>query len=125
MKKEDKINIMLDNADKALSHANNVHSRMQKITRLMPLIKSKSGLVQDNPSSYDSTTYCEGFLDGYESKINSVWHDFDININNDDDVVLLLRNGKIVDYDDDWEEYYSPAVKWAYKKDLLPNTENN
>ena len=56
---------------------------------------------------------------------NSVWHDFDININNDDDVVLLLRNGKIVDYDDDWEEYYSPAVKWAYKKDLLPNTENN
>lgn len=111
MKKEDKINIMLDNADKALSHANNVHSRMQKITRLMPLIKSKSELVQDNPSSYDSTTYCEGFLDGYESKINSVWHDFDININNDDDVVLLLRNGKIVDYDDDWEESFLPVVK--------------
>lgn len=125
MKKEDKINIMLDNADKALSHANNVHSRMQKITRLMPLIKSKSELVRDNPSSYDSTTYCEGFLDGYESKINSVWHDLNININNHDDVVLLLKNGKIVDYDDNWEEYYSPVVKWAYKKDLLPNTKNN
>lgn len=63
------------------------------------------------------------FVKGAEWRINSVWHDFDININNHDDVVLLLKNGKIVDYDDDWEEYYSPAVKWAYKKDLLPNTE--
>lgn len=63
------------------------------------------------------------FVKGAEWRINSVWHDFDININNHDDVVLLLGNGKIVDYDDDWEEYYSPAVKWAYKKDLLPNTE--
>ena len=117
----DKINIMLDNADKALPHANNVYSRMQKITRLMPLIKSKSELVRDNPSSYDSTTYCEGFLDGYESKINSVWHDLNINTNKHDDVVLLLENGKIVDYDDNWEEYYSPVLKWAYKKDLLPN----
>ncbi|WP_308397407.1 hypothetical protein [Prevotella sp.] len=63
------------------------------------------------------------FVKGAEWRIDSVWHDFDININNHDDVVLLLKNGKIVDYDDDWEEYYSPAVKWAYKKDLLPNTE--
>lgn len=63
------------------------------------------------------------FVKGAEWRIDSVWHDFDININNHEDVVLLLKNGKIVDYDDDWEEYYSPAVKWAYKKDLLPNTE--
>lgn len=63
------------------------------------------------------------FVKGAEWRIDSVWHDFDININNHEDVVLLLENGKIVDYDDDWEEYYSPAVKWAYKKDLLPNTE--
>lgn len=63
------------------------------------------------------------FVKGAEWRIDSVWHDFDIKINNHDDVVLLLGNGKIVDYDDDWEEYYSPAVKWAYKKDLLPNTE--
>lgn len=39
------------------------------------------------------------FVKGAEWRINSVWHDFDININNDDDVVLLLGNGKIVDYD--------------------------
>jgi hypothetical protein len=63
------------------------------------------------------------FVKGAEWRIDSVWHDFDININNHEDVVLLLGNGKIVDYDDDWEEYYSPAVKWTYKKDLLPNTE--
>lgn len=63
------------------------------------------------------------FVKGAEWRIDSVWHDLNINTNKHDDVVLLLENGKIVDYNDNWEEYYSLVLKWAYKKDLLPNTE--
>lgn len=57
-------------------------------------------------------------------RINSVWHDTDdrsIKIDNDKEVVLLLENGKLIEYDDDWEQYCCIAVKWAYKENLLPN----
>ena len=28
------------------------------------------------------------------------------------------------EYEDNWEEYYSLVLKWAYKKDLLPNNKD-
>lgn len=64
------------------------------------------------------------FMDAAQWRINSVWHDCDDRTaatNNKGEVVLLLENGKLVEYEDNWEEYYSPVLKWAYKKDLLPN----
>lgn len=57
-----------------------------------------------------------------EESIKSAWHDInnrDIVMDNNEDIMLLLGNGKIVEYDDEWEEYYSPVIKWAYKKDIL------
>lgn len=66
----------------------------------------------------------EDFKAGAEWHKNSIWHDVNdrsIIARNDEDLMLLLENGKIVDYDDDWEEYYSPVIMWAYKKDLIPN----
>lgn len=66
----------------------------------------------------------KAFKAGAEWRINSVWHDCDDRsavTNNKDEVVLLLENGKIVEYEDNWEEYYCLVLKWAYKKDLLPN----
>lgn len=68
----------------------------------------------------------ESFVLGANWRINSVWHDTDdrsIKIDNDKEVVLLLENGKLIEYDDDWEQYCYIAVKWAYKEDLLPNKE--
>lgn len=65
----------------------------------------------------------KAFVDGAEWRINSVWHDVNdrsIKINNIDNVVLLLENGKIVDYDDNWEDYCCLVLKWAYAKDLIP-----
>lgn len=68
----------------------------------------------------------KAFSDGANWRINSVWHDTDdrsIKIDNDKEVVLLLENGKLIEYDDDWEQYCCIAVKWAYIEDLLPNME--
>lgn len=74
-----------------------------------------------------NNAFFDGFIDGAEWRINSVWHDCNdrsVSINNKNEVVLLLENGKIVEYEDNWEEYYSLVLKWAYKKDLLPNKED-
>lgn len=74
-----------------------------------------------------NNAFFDGFIDGVEWRINSVWHDCNDRsaaINKKDEVVLLLENGKIVEYEDNWEEYNSLVLKWAYKKDLLPNKED-
>lgn len=74
-----------------------------------------------------NNAFFDGFVEGAEWRINSVWHDCNdrsVAINNKDEVVLLLENGKLVEYEDNWEEYYSLVLKWAYKKDLLPNKED-
>lgn len=68
----------------------------------------------------------KAFADGARWRIDSVWHDCDdrsIEICNDKEVVLLLGNGKLVEYNDNWEQYCCLVVKWAYKEDLLPNKE--
>lgn len=57
-----------------------------------------------------------------DETIKSAWHDIndrEIIMDNNEDIMLLLGNGKIVEYDDEWEAYYSPVIKWAYKKDIL------
>lgn len=57
-----------------------------------------------------------------DETIKSAWHDIndrEIIMDNNEDIMLLLGNGKIVEYDDEWEDYYSPVIKWAYKKDIL------
>lgn len=74
-----------------------------------------------------NNAFFDGFIDGAEWRIDSVWHDCNdrnLAINNKDEVVLLLENGKIVEYEDNWEEYYCLVLKWAYKKDLLPNNKD-
>lgn len=82
----------------------------------------------DEPDNQWDSIFNSGFSRGFsaaaEWRINSVWHDCNDRsaaTNNKDEVVLLLENGKLVEYEDNWEEYYSPVLKWAYKKDLLPN----
>lgn len=67
------------------------------------------------------------FIEAAKWRIDSVWHDCNDRsavTNNKDEVVLLLENGKIVEYEDNWEEYCCLVKKWAYKKDLLPNKED-
>ena len=100
----------------------------------------KAEVITDIAQSYVSRLYEENeypnskrdieidvegaFIDGANWRINSVWHDTDdrsIKIDNDKQVVLLLENGKLIEYDDDWEQYCCIAVKWAYKENLLPN----
>lgn len=130
MKREDKINVMLDNAVHGIEHGSNICSRFGKIMMLMPLIKDKSDLVRNNPNSHDSITYCDGFLDGYESRIKSVWHDANEKPEkNDVHIAIYNKWGIKTDFWYDfggWEKYVrvSNIIKWAYIEDLIPNMEN-
>lgn len=69
----------------------------------------------------------KAFKAGAEWRMNAVWHrcdDRSVKIEGDDDVMVLLENGKIYNYNDDWEEECCLVVMWAYMKDLLPKTED-
>lgn len=73
--------------------------------------------------------YEQGFIEGAKWRINSVWHDIN-EIPKDGRIILLLgKYGTIILYGPNMM-YYKEAViadggflKWAYKEDLIPNTE--
>lgn len=85
---------------------------------------TESCVIDNGILNPDIVPYYEnGFKDGAQWRINSIWHDCcdrDVMADNKEDIVLLLENGMIVDYEDNWEEHCSLVLKWAYKKDLLP-----
>lgn len=91
-------------------------------------IHSRLDKLNNQRDSIFNNGYSQGFSDAVEWRINSVWHDVgdrSIIIDNNEEVVLLLENGKIIEYDDDWEQYCCLVLKWAYKSDLTPTKKNN
>lgn len=78
--------------------------------------------------------YREGFSDGAKWRINSVWHYKDEEPNREEDLVLINHQGIwgyasmwfIKNNYKDWISYARSELiaRWAYKKDLLPNTED-
>ena len=73
--------------------------------------------------------YEQGFIEGAKWRINSVWHDINEIPEDGRIIVLLGKYGTIILYGPNMM-YYKEAViadggflKWAYKEDLIPNTE--
>lgn len=74
-------------------------------------------------------SYRLGFIDGAGWRINSVWHDINEIPEDGRIIVLLGKYGTMIIYGPNMM-YYREAVimdggflKWAYKEDLIPNTE--
>lgn len=130
IKDKDKINAMLDNMSGAINNMGNIYSRLSRIAKLMPLIKDKYDSVLKDVCHDYSIDYCDGFLDGYECRINGVWngvdkepgyyeqficetelHDFFI------DTTRYNEGNKLL-----WSEYVKNlrVIRWAYVKDLIP-----
>lgn len=71
----------------------------------------------------------DAFVVGANWRINSVWHDVNEMPEDGRIIVLLGKYGTIIIYGPNMM-YYKEAViadggflKWAYKEDLIPNTE--
>lgn len=72
----------------------------------------------------------ESFVLGAEWRINSVWHDINEIPEDGRIIVLLGKYGTMIIYGPNMM-YYREAIimdsgfiKWAYKEDLIPNTED-
>lgn len=72
----------------------------------------------------------DGFIDGCNFRVNSVWHDNNVTPGYDCHVLMEDIYGNIYDdrYDADYNEYDSGITKkeikrWAYIKDLIPEME--
>lgn len=73
--------------------------------------------------------YEQGFKDGANWRINSVWHDINEIPEDGRIIVLLGKYGTMIIYGPNMM-YYREAIihdggflKWAYKEDLIPNME--
>ncbi len=69
----------------------------------------------------------DGFIDGAQWRINSVWHDNSIRPDEDCDVLVETKRGIEMDrYDIDYNEldngtdWEADVIRWAYIDDLLP-----
>lgn len=130
MTKEEVVNAMLDGLVNGLNVQRNALSRLSKINELMPLMKTKSYLVKIESDSSKAITYSEGFLDGYESRINSVWHDRSEEPDKEFKIIVLFKDKSVLIIGEraretKWSEFIERIrlVKWAYIKDLIPSEE--
>ena len=80
--------------------------------------------------SHDFDSAYDSFFAGAEWRINSVWHDVDIEPTEKTILVVIDDTGEISQSNfspvfESWKEYVKEAgiAKWCYKKDLIPNTE--
>ena len=74
-------------------------------------------------------SYCKGFMEGADWRINSVWHTMDVVPERE--VLLALHGyGRTITIklngDMKWKgmDKFFRAEKWAYMDDLLPNKED-
>lgn len=89
-----------------------------------------SCVIENSIFNPELTPYYEqGFIAGAEWRINSVWHDVN-EIPEDGRIIVLLGKYETILIYGPNMMYYKEAViedggfiKWAYKEDLIPNTE--
>lgn len=71
--------------------------------------------------------YSDGFLDGVKWRINCVWHDVNEKPNFSNIPILLQhKNGQFYFIDAvpaSWLYFQKYYTRWAYTKDLIPNTD--
>lgn len=68
---------------------------------------------------------CIAFMKGANWRINSVWHDA-TEKPKIGELIIVETYGKIWDYGEyDVRDTFHPKARWAYMKDLLPNSEDN
>lgn len=114
---------LVENLLESCKIACNAEQKHLKIALMMPEIKKLSPLVSENENSTEAQCFCEGFLAGSEWAINKLWRnvpDPEMDKCLPEDILLLLENGAIVEYNSDWHErHFSKIVRWANRKDLI------
>lgn len=88
--------------------------------------------IKEAAVNYDSRLIAfRAFMKGADWRINSVWHDVNEEPSQKRVLIVIESDGRISQSNfmvgvDIWEDFIKDAdiVKWCYKEDLLPNTED-
>lgn len=88
--------------------------------------------IKEAAVNYDSRLVAfRAFMKGADWRINSVWHDVNEEPSEKRVLIVIESDGRISQSNfmvgvDIWEDFIKDAdiVKWCYKEDLLPNTED-
>lgn len=87
--------------------------------------------VEKAAVNYDSRLVAfRAFIDGAEWRINNVWHNVNIEPSEKRVLIVIESDGHISQSNfmvevDKWKDFVKDAdiIKWCYKEDLIPNTE--
>lgn len=88
--------------------------------------------IKEAAVNYDSRLIAfRAFIKGADWRINSVWHDVNEEPSEKRVLIVIESDGRISQSNfmvgvDIWKDFVKDAdiVKWCYKEDLLPNTED-
>lgn len=72
---QNKIDALTDNMVSCLKIHEELDKKLSKRIRLMPEIKKKYDFVAKDETSVEANYFCDGFVEGAEWRINSIWHD--------------------------------------------------
>lgn len=140
MGKEDnnqsKIDALTDNMISSIKIHDDLDKKLVRRIRLMPEIKKNYDFVAKDETSIEANYFCEGFFEGADWRINSVWHDVeelpkqgsliavfdgkDMHLWRAEDMVNVINGIRVVSMTVKECFIRQHIIKWAYIKDLIP-----
>lgn len=77
MKRKDKnkSDLLIDNMVSSLKIHEELDKKLVKRLKLMPYLKKVYEFVAKDETSKEAEYFCDGFVEGADWRINSVWHD--------------------------------------------------
>lgn len=126
---QNKIDALTDNMVSCLKIHEELDKKLSKRIRLMPEIKKKYDFVAKDETSVEANYFCDGFVEGAEWRINSIWHDASEKPQDLRMLVVIIKDvfplvcgpnnthwgGTVKELE---------VAKWAYIDDLLPIKED-
>lgn len=126
---KNKSDSLIDNMVSSLKIHEELDKKLVKRLKLMPYLKKVYEFVAKDETSKEAEYFCDGFVEGADWRINSVWHDVK-DIPKESSAILAIRSDgstEIVYFINllRWRSLIKRCgfVQWAYIKDLTPNKE--
>lgn len=139
MEQENKEGRLIDNMVSSLKIQETLGKKLARRIRLMPEIKKNYDFVAKDETSAEANYFCDGFVEGAEWRINSVWHDVeespkqgsliavfdgdDMHLWRAEDIVNVINGIRVVSITVKECFIRQHIIKWAYIEDLIPNKE--
>lgn len=127
MEQENKEGRLIDSMVSSLKIQETLNKKLARRIRLMPEIKKNYDFVAKDETSAEANYFCDGFVEGAEWRINSVWHNITEEPKPGSWIAILtcaVYIKSVYSYKDICR-YMSiiEAKGWAYIEDLIPDKE--